>query len=147
MSIIIILSVQFSCSVMYDTLRLHGLQHSRLPCPSPTPRTCSNSCPLSQWCHRIISSFYPFLLLPSIFPSIRVFSKELALRIRWPKYWNFSCSTSPSNGIFGLISLRIYWFDLFGVQGTLKNLSITTVQKHQFFGAQPSLWSSSHIHT
>ena len=87
----------------------------------------------------------PFPLLPSVFPSIRVFSSESALRIKWPKYWN--CSTSPSDGIFGLISLMIDWFDLFGVQGTLKNLSITTVQKHQFFGAQPSLWSSSHIHT
>ena len=122
MSIIIILSVQFSCSVMYDTLRLHGLQHSRLPCPSPTPRTCSNSCPLSQWCHRIISSFYPFLLLPSIFPSIRVFSKELALRIRWPKYWSFSFSISSSDEYSGLISFRIDWLDLLTVQGTLKNL-------------------------
>ena len=87
---------------------------------------------------------HPLLLLPSIFPSIRVFSKELALCIRWPKYWSFSFSISPSNEYLGLISIRIDWLDLPAVQGTLQNLlssvsSGTTVQKHQFFGAQPSL--------
>ena len=87
----------------------------------------------------------PLLLLPSIFPRIRVFSNELALFIRWPKYWSFSIS--PSNEYSGLISFRTDWFDLFAVQGTLKSLPITTVQKYQFFGAQPSLWSNSHIHT
>ena len=84
----------------------------------------------------------PLLLLPSIFPSIRVFSKELALHIRWPKYWSFSFS--PSNEYSGLISLSIDWFDLLTVQATLES-SNTTVWKHQFFSAQSSLWSSSHI--
>ena len=88
---------------------------------------------------------HPLLLLPSIFPSIRVFSNESALRIRWPKYWSFSFS-STSSEYSGLISFRIDWFELLAVQGALKSLLQTTVQKHQFFGAQPSLWSSSHIH-
>ena len=78
----------------------------------------------------------PLLLLLSIFPSIRVFSNELALRIRWPKYWSFSFSISPSNE--GLISFRINSFDLLAVQGTLRVFSSTTVQKHQFFSAQHS---------
>ena len=81
----------------------------------------------------------PFLLPPSIFPSIRVFSNELAFHIRWPKYWNFSFSISPPNKHSGLIFFRIDWFDL-AVQGTLKRVfSNTTVQKHQFFSAQLSL--------
>ena len=88
---------------------------------------------------------YP-LLLPSILPSIRVFSSESVLRITWPKYWSFSFSISPSNEYSGLLSFRIDWFHLLAVQGTLKSLN-TTVQKHQFFGMQLSLWSSSHIHT
>ena len=79
------------------------------------------------------------LLLPSIFPSIRVFSNELALHIRWPKYWSFSFSISPSNEHPGLISFRMDWLDLLAVQGTLRVFSNTTVQKHQFFGTQPSL--------
>ncbi|CAM9345513.1 unnamed protein product [Rangifer tarandus platyrhynchus] len=89
----------------------------------------------------------PLLLPPSIFPSIRVFSNESVLHIRWPKYWSFSFSISPSNGYSGLISFRMT-----GLISLLSNeLSIvfsnTTVQKHQFFGAQFSLWSNSHIHT
>ena len=80
----------------------------------------------------------PLLLLPSIFPSIRVFSNESALPIRWPKYWSFCFSISPSNEYSGLISFRIDWFDL-AAQGTLRVFSNTTVQKHQFFGAQLSL--------
>ena len=89
----------------------------------------------------------PLLLLPSVFPSIRVFSNEWALPIRWPKYWSFSFSLRPSNGYSGLISFRTDWFDLLAVQGTLKYLSNSTVQKHRFFSAQPSLWSNSYIHT
>ena len=85
----------------------------------------------------------PFLL-PSIFPSIRVFSKELALHIRWPKHWSFSIS--PSNEYSGLSSFRIDWFDLLDVQDS-RTLSSTTVRNHQFFGAQPYLWSNSHICT
>ena len=88
------------------------------------------------------------LLLPSIFPSIRVFSNKSVLYIRWPKYWSFSFSISPSNEYSGLIYFRIDWFDLLAVQGTLKRVfSNNTVQKHRFFSAQPSLWSNSHIHT
>ena len=82
---------------------------------------------------------YPLLFLPSILPSIRVFSKESVLRIRWPKYWSFSFSISPSNEYSGLISFRMDWFDLLAVQGTLKSLLQNTVQKHQFFGTQLSL--------
>ena len=79
------------------------------------------------------------LLPPSIFPSIRDFSNESALRTRWPKYWSFSFSISPSNEYSGLISFRIDWLDLLGVQGTLKSLLNTTVQKHQFLDTQLSL--------
>ena len=91
--------------------------------------------------------FCPLLLLPLILPSIRVFSNEPGLHIRRPKYWSFSFSISPSNEHSGLISFRIDWLDLLAVQGTLKNLLHTTVQKYQFFSTQLSLWSNSHIHT
>ena len=84
-------SVQFSHSVVSDSLRPHEPQHTRPLHPSPTPGAYPNSCPLSQWCHPTISSFCcPLFLLPSIFPSIRVFSDESALLIRRPKYWSFS---------------------------------------------------------
>ena len=91
-------SVQFNCPDVSNSLQPHGLQHSRLPCPSPTSGAYSNSCPLSQWCHPTISSsiYLPCLLLPSIFPSITVFCNELVLRIRWPKYWSFSFDICPS---------------------------------------------------
>ena len=81
----------------------------------------------------------PLLLPPSIFPSIRVFSNESVLRIRWPKYWSFGLSISPSNEYLGLISFRMDWLNLLAVQVTLRVFSNTTVQKHKFFGAQPSL--------
>ena len=84
-----------------------------------SPRVCSDTCPLSWWCHPTTSSSLAPLLLPSIFPSIRVFTNESALHIRWPKYWSFSIS--PSNEYLGLISFRIDWFDLLAVQGTLKS--------------------------
>ena len=87
------------------------------------------------------------LLLPSIVPSIRVFSNESALRIKWPKYWSFSFSISLSNEYLGLISFRIDWFDLLAVKGLSRVFSSTTVQKHQFFGAQPSLWSNCPVCT
>ena len=89
----------------------------------------------------------PLLLPPSILPSIRVFSNESALHIRCPKYWSFSFNISPSNEYSGPISFRMDWLDLPDVQGTLKNLFQTTVQKHQFIGAHPSLGFNSHIHT
>ena len=91
---------------------------------------------------------HPLLLLLPIPPSIKVFSKESTLHMRWPKYWNFSFGISPSNEHPGLISFRMDWLDLLAVQGTLKRVfSNTTVQKHQFFSAQPSSQSNSHMHT
>ena len=113
-------SVQFSHSVVSNSLQPHGPQHARPPCPSPTPGVHPNPCPLCQWCHLILC--HPLLLQPSIFPSIRVFSNESALRIRWPKYWSFSFSLSPSNEHPGLISFRMDWLGLLAVQGTLKSL-------------------------
>ena len=116
-------SVQFSHSVMSDSLRHHELQHTRPPCPSPTPRVYSNSCPLSRWCHPAISSsVIPFSSCPQSFPSSRVFSNESALCIRWPKYCSFSFNISPSNEYSGQISFRMDWLDLLAVQGTLKSL-------------------------
>ena len=101
----------FSHSVMYDSLRPHGLQHARLPSPSPSPRVCPSSCPLMPSNHLILCR--SLLILPSIFlPSIRVSSNESVLRIRWPKCWRFSFSISPSSEYSGLISFRIDWFDL-----------------------------------
>ena len=99
------------------------MQHARLPCPSPTPRACSNSCPSHWWCHsNHLILCHPLLLLPSIFPSIRVFSNESVHHIRWPKYWSFSFSISTCNEYSGLISYRTDWLDLLAIQGTLKCL-------------------------
>ena len=84
------------------------------------------------------------LILPSIFPNLRDFPNESAVHIRWPKHWSFSFSISLSNEYSGLISLKIDWFDLLAVQRTLRSLLQHTVRRHQFFGALPSLWSSSH---
>ena len=106
---------------MSDSLQPHGLQHTRLPCPSPTPRAYSNSCPLSRWCHpTILSAVIPFS--SCIFPSIRVSSSESVLHIRWPKNWSFNFSISASNEYSVLISFRVDWFDLLAAQGTLKSL-------------------------
>ena len=127
---------------MPNSLRPHGLQHTRLLCPS---RVWSNSRPLNQWCHLIL--FFPLLLLLSIFPSIRVFSKESAVCIRWPKYWNFSFSISLSKEYSGLISFKIDWFALLAFQRVSRAFSSTTVRKHQLFNTLPSLLSSSHICT
>ena len=127
LSIIYSLYKLFSCfpvqSIMSNSLRPHGLQHASLPCQSPTPRACSNACPLSRRCHPTISSsVVPFSSQHPIFPSIRVFSNESVLCIRWPKCWSFSFSISPSREYLGLISFRIDWLDLLAVQGTLKSL-------------------------
>ena len=129
---------------MSDSLRPHELQHARLPCPSLSlrilPKFMSiDSVMLSN--HLILCC--P-LLLSSIFPSIRVFSNELALCIRWPKYCSFSFSISPSNEYSGLIFFRIDWFDLLAVQGTLKSLlqhpnsKISILWPSAFFMAQLS---------
>ena len=138
-------SVQFSHSVVSNSLRHHESQHTRPPCPSLTPRVHSNSCPSSQWCHpSISSSVVPFLLLPPIPPSIRVFSNESTLRMRWPKYWSFSFSISPSNEHPELISFRMDWLDLLAVQGTLKSLlqhhssKASILRCSAFFTVQPS---------
>ena len=102
--------VQFSRSVVSDSLRAGRLLHSRLPCASPTPSVFSNSCPVESvmpFNHLILC--HPFLLLPSIFPSIKVFSYESALCIRRPKYWSFSFSITLSTEPSGLISFRMHW--------------------------------------
>ena len=82
---------------------------------------------------------HPPLLLPSVLPSSRIFSNESVLHVRWPKYWSFGFSISPSNEYSGLISFRMDWLDILAFQRTLKSLLQYTVQKHQFFGAQLSL--------
>ena len=133
-------SVQFS-SVAQSCLTLwpHGLQHTRPPCPSPAPGVYPNSCPLSRWCYTTISSCHPLLFLLSIFPSIRVFSNESVLCIRWPKYWSsVSTSVLPMN-IQDWFPLG--WTDWISLKskGLSRVFSNTTVQKHQFFGTQLSL--------
>ena len=138
----------FSCSVMCDPMRPHGLQHARLPCPSPSPGACSNSCPLNQWCH------------PTISPSVIPFSSCL---LSFPAWGSFPMSqfftsggqiigTSTSASVL-LVNIQD-WFPLgltdlisFQSKGFSRVFSKTTVQKHQFFSVQPSLWSNIHIHT
>jgi len=118
--------VPFSCSVTQSCLTLcdlMGLQHIRFPCPSPNSRSLLKLMSIESVMpsnHLILCC--PLLLLPSIFPSIRIFSNESALHIRWPKYWSFSFSISSFSEYSGLISFRMDWFDLLAVQGTLKSL-------------------------
>ena len=137
---------QFSCSFVSYSLRPHESQHIRPPCPSLTPGVYSNTCPSSQWCHPAISSSVtPFASCPQSSPTSGCF----------PRSWLFaSGGQSIGTSAAALVLPMEYsgWFPL-GFTGLislvskgLKNLSITTVQKQQFFGAQPSLWSSSHIH-
>ena len=113
----------FSRSVVSDSLRPHGLQHARLPCPLSTPKAYLDSWPSSRWCHPTISSsVIPFSSCLHSFPASGSFLMSSALRIRWPMYWNFNFSISPSNEYSGLISFRMDWFDLLAVQGALKSL-------------------------
>ena len=139
---------------MSSCLPSYGRQHTRLLCPSQ-----------SSWLHCLFRFTFiesmmpsnhlilcrPLFLLSSIFPSIRVFSSESVLHIRWPKYWSFSFSISPSTELSGLISFTMDWLDLLAVQGTLKSLLQhqfeVMIQKYQFFGAQLASQSNSHIHT
>ena len=119
----VISSIQFSRSVTSNSLWPHGLRQARPPCPPPSPGAYSNSCPSSQWCHTTISSSVnPLLFLSCIIPSIGVFSSESVLCTRWPKYWSFTFSISPSIEYSGLISFRMDWLGLLAVQGTLKSL-------------------------
>ena len=137
-------TVQFSRSVVSDSLRPHELQHARPPCPSPTPGVYSNSCASSGDAIQPSWPLCPLFLLPPIPPSTRVFSNESTLCMRWPKYWSFSFSTSPSKKHPGLISFRMDWVYLLAVQGTLKNLlqhhslKATSFQRSAFFRVQLS---------
>ena len=142
-------SVQFSRSVVSDSLRPRESQHARPPCPSPTPRVHS---PRLTSIKSVMPSSHlilcrPLLLLPPIHLSIKVFSNESTLRMRWPKYWSFGFSIIPSKEIPGLISFRADWLDILAVQGTLKSLLQHHSSKASFFGAQLSSQSNSHIHT
>ena len=121
---------------MSDSLQPHGLQRARLPCPSTIFWSLSSR----RSNHLALSC--PLCLLPSFFPSIKVFSNDLALHFKWPKYW--SIGISPSNKYSALISFRIDWFDSFLSKGLSRVFSSTTIRKHQFFCAQPSLWSNFH---
>ena len=129
-------------------------------CPTATPWPAAGQASLSFTISQSLLKFlptelvmpskhlilcHPLLLLPSVFPSIKVLSNESDLHIRWLKCW--SLSISPSSEYSGLISFRIDWFDLLAVQGTLKSFSSTAIRKHQLFSTQPSLWSNSHIRT
>ena len=140
-------SDQISHSVVSDSSQPHELQHARPPCPSN-----SQSLPKLMSIESVMPSSHlilcrPLLLLPSTFPNIRVFSNESALHIRWPKYWSFGFNISPSNEHQRLISFRMDWLDLLESKGLSRVFSNTTVQKHQFFSAQPSSQSNSYIHT
>ena len=129
-------SVQFSHLVVSDSLRPHESQHTRLPCPSSIPGVHSDSCPSNRWCYPAISfSVVPFFSCTQSLPA----SESLPV--------SFSFSISPSNEHTGLISFRMEWLDLLAVQGTLKSLLQHHSQKHQFFSAQLSSQSNSHIHT
>ena len=139
-----LISVQFSHSVVSDSLWPHELQHARPPCPSRTPGVHANSCPSSRWCHPAISSsVVPFPSCPQSLPA-SVFSNESTPRVRWPKYWSFSFSISPSKEHPGLISFRMDWLDLLAVQGTLKSLlqhhssKASVLQHSAFFTVQLS---------
>ena len=143
----LILLLLFSCSVLSNSVRLQGPQHSRSPCPSPSPRACSNSCPWSQWCHpTILSSVIPFSCLQS-FPASGSFLMSWLFTSSGQSIGaSASASVLPMNiqgwcpsGLSGLISLQF--------KGLSRVFSNATVQKPQFFSAQLSLWSNSHIHT
>ena len=138
---------------MSNSLWPQGLQLARLPCPSLSPGAIlSTTLPKLMSIELVMLPnhlilHHPLLLLPSIFPSISIFSSELALHMMWPKHCSLSFSISPSNEYSGLISSRVGWFDLFVVQGSLKSPLSTTIQKHRFFSAKPFLWSNSHVYT
>ena len=124
------------------------MQHTRLPCPSLSPEVCSDSCPIDL----VMLSNYlilccPLLLLPSVFPSIRVLFNESTLHIRWPQSWSFSFNITPSNKYSGLISFRIDWFVLLAVHGTLKSLLQHHNSKASILWHSAFFRSNSYIHT
>ena len=132
-------SVQFSRSVLSDSLQPHEPQHARPPCPSPTTRVYSNPCPSSRWCHPAISSSVaPFSSCPQSLPASGSFPMS-QLCMRWPKNWSFSFNISPTNEHPGWISFRMDWLDLLVSKGLSRVFSNTTVQKYQFFCSQLSL--------
>ena len=136
----------FICSVVSTSLRPNELQHTRLPCLSPPPGCLLKLMSIESMMpfnHLVLCR--PLLLPPSIFPSIRVFSNESVLRIRWPKYWSFSFNISLSSEYSGLISFRTDWFDL-AVQGTLKSLLQHHSSKDSILWCLAFLWSNCHIH-
>ena len=114
---------------MSDSLHDLGLWHAGPLCPPLSPRVCSNSCPLSQWCY--LTSAAPFSFCLQSLPSIRLFSSESTLHIRWPKYWSFSIS--PYKEYSGFIPFRIDWFDLLVVQGSLRRLLQHHISKASVF--------------
>ena len=145
------ISVCFCCfcavAKSCPTLQPQGLQSSKHPCPVLSPGVCSNSWPLSRWCHPIISSSATPLFFCLHSTSIRIFSNESVLPIRWEKCWSFSFSITPPMNIQDWFPLGLTALISLQFKGLLKVFSNTTVQKHQFFGAYPSLLSHSHIHT
>ena len=167
-------SLQFSCSVVSDSLQPMNCSTPGLPVHHKLPeftQTCPTLCNRMECStpgfpvhhqppepdrlmsiesvmpsnHLILC--HPLLFLPSILPNIRVFSSESVLHIRWPKYWSFNFNISPFNEYSGLISFRIDLLISLLSKGLSRVFSSTTVQKHRFFSAQPSLWSNSHIRT
>ena len=138
-------SVQFSHSVVSDSSWTTACQTSLFITNAQSLLKLMSTESVMPSNHLILCR--PLLLLPSIFPSIRVFSNESTLRMRWSKYWSFSFSIIPSKEIPGLISFRMDWLDLLQSKGLSRVFSITTVQKHQFFSAKLTSQSNSHIHT
>ena len=123
----------FSCPVVLNSLWLHGLQHTRPPCSSPSPEICPSSCPLHSWCHTAISSSDVFFFCLQSFPASGTFPMSWLFTSDDRKYWSFSFSASPSNEYSGLISLKVVWFDHLAVQGTFRIL----LQYHIFFFPVP----------
>ena len=141
-------SLRLSHSAMSNYLWPHELQHARPSCTSPNPRAYSNSCLSNRWCHPTISSSVtPLSSCLQFFPSIRVFSNESILRIRWPTYWSFIFSIISSNEYSGLISFRFDWLDLLAVQVILKSLLQYHSSKALILHCSAFFVSNSHIHT
>ena len=138
----------FIRSAVSDSLQPHGLQQARLPCPSPSPRVCSNSCPLSWWCHQTISSsVIPFSSCLQSFPESGSFPMSLLFASGAQSIGSFSFSINHSNEYSGLISFRIDWFDLLAVKGTLQSLLQHHSSKASILWLAAFFMVNSHIHT